>query len=363
MFGRMVRGGLLTTLLVNAACAEESTRQLGEGVDPLDPERIRAVAIRVADWQLDHPKHDPRDWTNAVFYTGVMAAYRLSGDPKYVARMIEVGEQNDWQLLDRYRHADDHAIAQTYLELSRLERDPRRYRPFQAAIDRMIAEPPNWTKEHQEIDFWWCDALFMSPPALAKLANATGETKYLDFMDRLWRETHDLLYDPQVRLYHRDMRFRDKSGVFWARGNGWVLAGLARVLDELAEDRRGRVFYESVFRDLSSRVAELQSEDGLWRSDLLAGSSGPGESSGSALFCFALAWGVRHGLLDSDRFLPVVTAAWNGLYRSVNDDGRLGWVQKPGAKPGKVSERHWEVYGSGAFLLAAEQVLAIRQGS
>ncbi|MCP4203679.1 MAG: glycoside hydrolase family 88 protein [bacterium] len=344
-------------------CAAEPRAVSEAEVDPLEPAQIRAVAARVADWQLDHPEYDPKDWTNAVFYSGVMAAYRLTGDSKYLEAMIAVGERAGWQIGARHRHADDHAIAQTYLELIRIENGAERYRPFQIAIDRMMSEPPSWTKEHQRIDYWWCDALFMSPPALAKLARATGDARYLDFMDRLWREAYDLLYDEKHRLFHRDLRFRDERDPrFWARGNGWVLAGLARLIDELGQARSSEIFYRRVFRDLAERIAELQADDGLWRSDLLgSSSSAPGESSASALFCFALAWGVHQGILDPEDFLPVVAAAWEGLFRNVDGEGRLGWVQKPGAKPGRVSGRHSEVYASGAFLLAAEQVLALQE--
>ncbi len=362
---RSVAALLLVFLFGAGACAAEPSRSPAAGIDPLDPTEIRAVAARVADWQSEHLKYEPTDWTNAVFYFGVMAAYRITGDPRYLAELVEVGERSRWQIGARYRHADDHTIAQTYLELFRLNQDPRLYGPFQKAIDRMMIEPPHWVKAHQTIDYWWGDALFMSPPALAKLAAATGNGKYLDFMDRLWREAYELLYDDEQRLFHRDLRFREESNaLFWARGNGWVLAGLARLLEELPEDRPSRAFYERVFRDLSGRVAQLRNEDGLWRSDLLSHDpSDPGESSGSALFCFALAGGIHHGVLDREEFLPGVIAAWRALYRNVNDEGRLGWVQKPGAKPGRAPARHWEPYASGAFLLAAEQVLALEPGS
>lgn len=331
--------------------------------DPLDPVEIRAVVARVADWQLDHPRYRPTDWTNAVFDVGVLAAYRTTGDPSYLAKLVQIGDRAQWRIGDRYRHADDHAIAQTYLELYRLDRDPRRFEAFQRAIDRMMAEPPDWDKAHQTIDYWWSDALFMSPPALAKLAAVTGDRRYLDFMDRRWQEAYELLFDAKEGLFHRDLRFREESsGTFWSRGNGWVLAGLARLLEELPTDRPSRSYYESVFVELSARVVELQGADGLWRSNLLStASSDPGESSGTALFCFALAWGVREGLLDSSDFLPAVSNAWRALYRNVGAQGRLGWVQKPGAAPGKVSARHSEVYGSGAFLLAGEQMLALEQ--
>lgn len=353
---------ILALVAVPAGGCSGEPRELAADEDPLAAAEVRAVLRRVADWQLAHPKHDPRDWTNATFYLGVLATYRVTDDPAYLDPLIELGERYEWRLLPRVRHADDHALAQTYLELARLGSEPRRFEPFRATIDQMMTSPPDWTKAHQEIDYWWCDALFMSPPALAMLARETGDDRYLDFMDRLWLETYRLLYDEEERLFHRDLRFREDSNhSFWSRGNGWVLAGLARTLDELPGGRVNRALYERVFREMSERVAGLQSPDGLWRSDLLDFASPvPGESSGSALLCFALAWGVNQGLLDREQFGPVVEAAWVALYRNVDLSGRLGWVQKPGAGPGGASSRDWDVYGSGALLLAAEQVLRLR---
>jgi len=351
--------------LAAASCAKDPARSNGTPPawtgDPLDSEVIRAVVGRVADWQLEHPRYEPTDWTNAVFYPGLLAAHRLTGEPRYLETVIAISERAQWRIGERYRHADDHAIAQTYLELYRLRGDARSYADFRGAIERMKAQSPDWPKEHQVVDYWWCDALFMSPPAIAMLAAATGESSYLELLDRLWRESYDLLFDREQRLFHRDLRFRSETRPrYWARGNGWVLAGLARLLDELPEDRESRAFYEGVFRDLGSRLVELQGADGLWRSDLLDESpEATGETSGTALICFALAWGMRSGVLDPDRYLDAVTTAWRALAGNVNEAGRLGRVQKPGVKPGRVSTRRAEAYASGAFLLAAEQMVGL----
>ncbi len=336
----------------------------GAAAEALEPSAIRAVMERVADWQLAHPRHPPRDWTNAVFYAGVLAAHRVTGEDRYLNELLRVGRENRWQPGPRARHADDHAIAQTYLDLYRIRRKKGMMTPFRKTIDRMMRSPPDWPKPHQTIDYWWSDALFMSPPALARLAAVTGERKYLDLMDRLWREAHELLYDEEESLFYRDSR---KMGgarkTFWSRGNAWVLAGIARVLEVLPADHPSREFYLGVYREMSLRVAEAQPGDGLWRSDLHASPlAAPGESSGSALFCHALAWGVRHGVLDRERFLPVVEAAWSALYANVDPRGRLGWVQRPGVGPGNVRAEDWEVYGTGAFLLAGEAVLGLLDG-
>ena len=327
----------------------------------LDPDSIREVLKRAADWQLQHPQYEPGDWTNAVFYTGLMAAYRATGEERYLDRLFAVGATLEWQPGPRYRHADDHAIAQTYLGLFELRGDPRMLSPFRGAVDRMMATPADWEKSHQPIDYWWSDALFMSPPALVRLAKATGEDRYLDFMDELWRQSFQILWDAPAQLFYRDVRFRQRSpGEFWSRGNAWVLAGMALMMEEMPEDRLARDFYLGIFRQMAAKVAAIQPEDGLWRASLLdTRRSSTGETSGTALFCHALAWGIRSGVLDRDEYYPVVEKAWLALARSVNEDGRLGWVQKPGASPQQVKKRHWAVYGTGAFLLAGSEVLQL----
>ncbi|MFQ5349161.1 MAG: glycoside hydrolase family 88 protein, partial [Thermoanaerobaculia bacterium] len=136
--------------------------------------------------------------------------------------------------------------------------------------------------------------------------------------------------------------------------------GIVRLLEELPEDHPSSEFYLDIYKAMAARVAALQPEDGLWRTDLLASPlAAPGESSGTALFCYALAWGVDHEVLDRERYLPVVTDAWSALYGNVDDAGRLGWVQRPGVGPANVRVGDWEVYGTGAFLLAGEAVLGL----
>jgi rhamnogalacturonyl hydrolase YesR len=75
----------------------------------------------------------------------------------------------------------------------------------------------------------------MGPPAWARLAAATGDARYLDHAIAAWWRTSDYLYDTDAHLYYRDSNYfarREANGrkVFWARGNGWVMAGLARTL-------------------------------------------------------------------------------------------------------------------------------------
>jgi rhamnogalacturonyl hydrolase YesR len=209
--------------------------------------------------------------------------------------------------------------------------------------------------------------LFMAPPALTRLAKATGDTRYLDYMDREWWLTSGHLYDPAAHLYSRDASYLDrheKNGakLFWSRGNGWVLGGLARVLPYMPADYPSRSRYVAQFREMAQAVAAIQGEDGLWRSGLLDSASyAHPEVSGSAFFTFALAWGINEGLLDRKTYEPVVARAWTGMLTHIYADGRLGSIQKIGAAPGELSPGGSYVYGVGAFLLAGSEVDKLAQ--
>jgi rhamnogalacturonyl hydrolase YesR len=210
--------------------------------------------------------------------------------------------------------------------------------------------------------WWWCDALFMAPPTLARFYKATGKVEYLDYLDREWWTTSALLYDPREHLYFRDSSYFDKREangrkIFWLRGNGWVMGGLARVLDYMPKNYRTRSKYVAQFREMAAAVANLQDDDGLWRAGLLDRQAYElPEVSGSAFLTYALAWGVNQRILDRKVYVPVVKKAWAGLLARVYSDGRLGSIQPVGAAPGQFKPTSSYVYGVGAFLLAGSEV-------
>jgi rhamnogalacturonyl hydrolase YesR len=148
--------------------------------------------------------------------------------------------------------------------------------------------------------------------------------------------------------------------VFWSRGNGWVIAGLARLLQDMPADYPERPRFVALFKEMADTVRVVQSPDGYWRSSLLDPESRPNpETSGTGFFTFALAWGINEGLLDRATYEPHVTRGWEALVRAVHPDGMLGWVQQIGAEPGSATFESTEVYGVGALLLAGSEMLRL----
>jgi rhamnogalacturonyl hydrolase YesR len=81
------------------------------------------------------------------------------------------------------------------------------------------------------------------------------------------------------------------------------------------------------------------------------------ETSGTALFCYGLLWGVNHGYLSKKEFGTTIDKAWNYLTKiALQKDGKVGYVQPIGERaiPGQTVDANSQAnFGVGAFLLAA----------
>jgi unsaturated rhamnogalacturonyl hydrolase len=369
----------LATPAMQAIVDKDTSRHFGDApADPgplatdlsaaLEPAAIERALRKVADWQLarSQPYFD-RIWTSSVMYSGFMAASSATGDPTYRNAMFEMAKKFDWQLRDRLPNADDLSVGQTYLELYFQEKRPSLLGLTRAELDDLLPLATVKPKDAR-IPWWWCDALFMAPPVWAKMYKATGERKYLDYMHANWKRSSELLYDREEHLYARDASYigkREPNGkkVFWSRGEGWVMGGLARILDYVPPDDPQRGFYVQQLREMSEKIASLQGPDGLWHAGLLDPASYPlPEVSGSALFVYAMAWGVNHGLLDAGKYRPVIARAWAGILKNVYADGRLGNIQQTGAEPAWYRPGSSYNYGVGAFMLAASELKLLAAG-
>jgi unsaturated rhamnogalacturonyl hydrolase len=329
----------------------------------------------VADWQIANQhnvkSHDLR-WTNATLYIGMMELSKLSKNGKYRQWLIDIGYRNNWQPHNRMYNADDLAVCQMYLDMFRVEGDKRMFDPTQARLEWMINHPSISNFKHSSdyltSERWtWCDALFMAPPVFVQMYNITKDTRYLDYLDREYHMTYDLLYDKNEHLFYRDHRYFDKreangNKVFWSRGNGWVLGGLVKILKELPKHAYIRDFYENLFVEMCTRVAALQGNEGYWHASLLAPELYPHpETSGTGFYVYALAYGINSGLLEREKFLPVVEKGWKALQNAVFPDGKLGWVQPVGVDPQITEKEMTDVYGVGAFLLAGSEIYSMTE--
>jgi unsaturated rhamnogalacturonyl hydrolase len=382
--------GLLVSCVIALSACESGTS--GEtdlfsqrNDNAFDPATIDAIGDKVADWQianLDDLSYirnfrnnftDRRGWIHGALYVGMMNWAALPGNEAYFAPLREISEENKWQLGDRLFHGDDHTVGQLYLTFYEKEKDRQMIAHTIAQFNQILVADPDDTLEFLgdslpgvgrvcQLRWCWCDALFMSPQTWMRLSLATGEDQYMAYADKEFWATHDYLMDPEYSLFYRDSRYftmREEAGnkIFWSRGNGWVYAGLVNILKILPEDHSSYSRYVKLYKDMSATIAGLQHDNGLWSPSLLDENPNPTpETSGSGFMTYGLAWGLNNGHLDDATYGPVVRKGWSALVNAVGDDGKLGWVQPVGAAPDTVLETDSQLYGVGAFLLAASQM-------
>ena len=349
----------------------------------LNPNEIKKSMVKALEWQEAHPIFAiaPTDWTAGAYYTGVAKAHQATKDQVYMAALKNQGYWNKWETYTRIHHADDIAISYSYIyvDMTTKRKNFVNLEPTKKFIDGHLYEDDIFkagkdkSAAGKTILWWWCDALFMAPPVINLYAKHTKETKYLDDMHKFYMQTYNQLYDKEEHLFARDMRFvwkgnkkdrKEPNGkkIFWSRGNGWVLGGLALILDDMPKDYKHYGFYKNLYKEMSSRIIELQDKDGLWRTSLLCPETyDHGEVSGSGFYTYALAWGINNGVLDKATYLPAVKKAWNALAKCQHESGKIGWVQNIGAFPEPASEGSWQNFGTGAYLLAGSEVLKLNK--
>jgi unsaturated rhamnogalacturonyl hydrolase len=363
---------LIAILALSNACKTPAT------VGGISKASVEQAMLKALAWQEANPiqAKAPTDWTNGAYYTGVMKAHQATKNQAYYDAMLNMGKRTQWQTYERLFHADDVVISNAYLHLAQLGEKAVDLAPTERFIQAHLYEPQKWKEgrgnSEQVTLWWWCDALFMAPPLITKYAVMKNELKHLDEMHKYYMQCYNLLYDNENKLFIRDNRFlwlglgtdvKETNGkkVFWSRGNGWVLGGLALLLNDMPKNYKHRPFYENLYKTMAARILELQPADGLWRTSLLAPENwAHGEASGSGFHTYALAWGVNNGLLDKATYKPAVLKAWKALSDCQQESGKVGWVQNIGFDPKPADKDSWQNFGTGAFLIAGSEVLKLK---
>ena len=335
-------------------------------------------------WQTNNPAEVRSFWDNAAYHTGNMEAYRLFSEEggqrkeegeRMLDYSIRWAEHNQWMgatepdsekwKYKKYGEGQDYVLFgdwqicfQTYIDLYYFSMDEKK---VARAIEVMGYEADSRVHDY----WWWADALYMVMPVMTKMYKLTGERKYLDKLYENILYSDSIMLDYETGLYFRDGKYvypkhKTASGKkdFWARGDGWVLAGLAKVLQDMPETYVRQPFFVEKFTRMAHAVKALQQLEGHWTRSMMDPQQAPGyETSGTAFFCYGLLWGVNHGKLSKKEFGPTIEKAWNYLTTiALQKDGKVGYVQPIGERaiPGQTVDANSQAnFGVGAFLLAA----------
>ena len=374
MMKRIMRHRLLCSMLL-ALCAMNVQAQTVDEVKGI----IRKVNTY---WQTTHPAEVRSFWDNAAYHTGNMEVYNLLKDQQMLDYSIRWAEHNQWKgatesdpakwKYKNYGEGQDYVLFgdwqicfQTYIDLFQLDvrGKGQEVREYMVARAKEVMGYEADSKVHDY--WWWADALYMVMPVMTKMYKLTGDEKYLRKLYDNILYSDSIMLDRETGLYFRDGKYvypkhKTEAGKkdFWARGDGWVLAGLAKVLQDMPETYVRQPFFVEKYTNLARGVKKLQQPQGHWTRSMMDPKQAPGyETSGTAFFCYGLLWGVNNGYLSKKEFAPTIEKAWNYLTTiALQEDGKIGYVQPIGERaiPGQTVDANSQAnFGVGAFLLAA----------
>ncbi|WP_257666277.1 glycoside hydrolase family 88/105 protein [Parapedobacter tibetensis] len=364
----LIRNILIVALLIVFTGATRSQ-------DLPDKEQVlQSLHLANRYWQTNHPPQQWAFWDVAAYHTGNMEAYRITKEPQYLRYSEAWANHNQWKGAKsdnpakwkyNYGETDEHVLFgdwqicfQTYIDLFHIEPDSNKIARAMEVMEYQMSTPNN--------DYWWwADGLYMVMPVMTKLYHVTGNRLYLEKLHEYFSYAHGIMYDKHEKLYYRDAKYvypKHKSANgkkdFWARGDGWVFAGLAKVLQDLPKTDPHNAAYVAIYKRMAKAIVKAQQAEGYWTRSMLDPAHAPGpETSGTAFFTYGLLWGINHGYLKERTYLPAALKGWKYLSTfALQENGRLGYVQPIGERaiPGQVVDTNsTSNFGVGAFLLAA----------
>lgn len=379
---------------------------------------LRANNYRQKTWNYDTWVNgiDIAFWDTAAYHTGNMETYFTFGDENYLDYSFNWANAANWkgnnstsdpdrwtwgydqnQGSNAVLFGDWQICFQSYLDMYMLD-------PDRAHIDR-TKEVMGYQVTKDNDDFWWwADALYMVVPVMTKMYLTTGNEIYLDKLYEYYQFSAELMYDGECGIpnegeeyttsaenkknsgsYFSDpddyanLFYRDASYVyplnenpghkgeknFWARGNGWVFAGLAKILTDLPESHESYSYFTNLYTEMAAAIIACQMQDdqgrGFWTQSMLQDyprgqndNSWGYETSGTAFFTYGLFWGLNSGLLDEATYLEPALRGWKYLSEiALQDSGKVGYVQAIGSNATQATAQYSDQpFGYGAFLLA-----------
>ena len=231
----------------------------------------------------------------------------------------------------------------------------------------------------------WLDGLYMAEPFYAEYAATFHEDADFDdiakqfvLMERHARDAKTGL------LYHgwdesKQQRWANPttgtSPNFWDRAMGWYAMALVDTLDYFPQQHPQRAELIAILNRLAKSVAAYQdAKSGLWFQVLDKGTEKGNylEASGSSMFVYALAKGLRNGYLPAS-YLVVAQRGYKGLlerFIKTDQNGQTnleGTVSVAGLGGNPYRDGSYQYYlsekvvtndpkGVGAFLMAANEM-------
>ncbi|MDR1810856.1 MAG: glycoside hydrolase family 88 protein [Prevotella sp.] len=168
---------------------------------------------------------------------------------------------------------------------------------------------------------YWVDDMYMITSIQSRAYLASQDEKYINRAAHEMIAYIDSIQQPNGLLYHH----AETAPFFWCRGNGWMAAGMTDLLSLLPENNPDRPQIMQEYLKMMATLKSYRNAEGLWN-QLIDEPDAWTETSGSAMFTYAMITGVKKGWLDAEEYAPVARKAWLALLTYLNEDAAIGNV-------------------------------------
>lgn len=309
-------------------------------------------AMALADTIMKRNPGTPRDplarWSYWKGYTlyGFEMLWRFTGDRSYfdfIKREIDPFVDEQGNLKDVPLNSLDDTMAGTMFVALYEHTGDERYRSAAAQIRAVFDTYPR----NPDGGFWhgknlpgemWIDGVFMGQMFLTRYGASIGDRDYC--FDEAIRQIAVFaghgLKDETGLYYHAWARDRNRSpwadpetglsSEVWSEGLGWYALILVETLAVLPPGHPRRQEIVDIFRRLAAGLKRTQDPaTGRWFQVVDKGDRPDNwtDTSGSAMFTYALQRGVDLGLLDATDYTPVAARGYQGIIgnAAINDEG------------------------------------------
>ena len=302
---------------------------------------MKNLSIALADTIMTrHP--DPltipyKRWCYVHGYVlaGFEKLYESTREPRYfdyIRKYVDTHVTADGEVPAFTGESLDDMMAGTAIVAVFQKTGEARYRKAAERIRRSFDDYPR----NSDGGFWharnlphemWIDGVFMGQMFLTRYGVAVGDRQYcFDEAARQIGVMADRLFKASSGLYYhgydeaRKVSWADKatglSSDVWSEGLGWYALVLAETLSLMDPGHPGRPRVQSILRGLVEALARVQDPGtGLWYQVVDKGDRPENwhDTSGSAMFVYAIQRAVELGVVDAGRFRPVAEKGYAGV--------------------------------------------------
>ncbi|MHC4444822.1 MAG: glycoside hydrolase family 88/105 protein [Planctomycetota bacterium] len=328
-----------------------------------ETEKLKTLAKKVANAVLrDFTKPIPFNWGEGTLLAGMMRAYYLTKDRRYLKFVRNFADYHHKQgietLLNERGYCGHWGPGFALLMLYETTSD-QRYLQLAESVVSFIMKKAERTNEGGLSHFFgrpqlWVDTLDMCCPVLSNLARIAKRPDLQKEAIRQLQIFSKYLQDPKTGLYYHmwDQKSRTHSPSFWARGNGWVTMSYI----EVVKNEKNAEKLCTPFKKQLAGIAKLQDKkSGLWHT-VLDQPDTYVEGSSSSMFLYSMAEARKLKIIDKS-YDAIMHRTWAGLAKTVEPNGHVTNVSSgtgPSGKSGYVARKLGTyTWGTGAFLLAA----------